>query len=97
MAFGEAMHIDRHSLTVFSESFVRFHLIFQLTKCFDYLSKYIRRTLNLPPFVVISHGKPTARVFHVAQLYDCLNLPHKDEDMILFVDSADGTEEIPSH
>jgi hypothetical protein len=28
MALGEAISIDRHSLTVFSESFVRFHLIF---------------------------------------------------------------------
>lgn len=28
IALGEAISIDRHSLTVFSESFVRFHLIF---------------------------------------------------------------------
>jgi hypothetical protein len=53
--------------------------------------------LNLPPFVTISPSKEVVgRVFHVAELYDCLKLPHNNEPMILFLDQADGTEEIPS-
>lgn len=96
ITLGEAISIDRHSLTVFSESFVRFHLIFQLSKCFDFLGDWVRTSLNLPPYVVISPNVATGRVFRVNQLYDCLKLDHKNEDMILLVDNADGTEEIPS-
>ena len=96
ITLGEAISIDRHSLTVFSESFVRFHLIFQLSKCFDYLSEWVRQSLKLPPYVVISPNKATGRVFHVKKIYDCLKINHNNEDMILLVDEADGTEEIPS-
>ena len=35
---GSRLSIDEHSLSVFSESFVRFHLVFQFSKCVDYLS-----------------------------------------------------------
>lgn len=33
---GDSLHMDRHSVMVFSESFIRFHLIFQFSKCLDY-------------------------------------------------------------
>ena len=33
---GDCLHMDRHSVMVFSESFIRFHLIFQFSKCLDY-------------------------------------------------------------
>jgi hypothetical protein len=47
--------------------------------------------------VTISPTKEVVgRVFHVKELYDCLQLPHNNEPMILFLDQADGTEEIPS-
>ena len=39
---GDKLHIDRHSVMVFSESFVRSHLIFQFSKCLDYCSANIR-------------------------------------------------------
>lgn len=32
---GSALHIDNHSVSVFSESFIRFHLVFQFSKCMD--------------------------------------------------------------
>lgn len=34
---GQKLHIDNHSVMVFSESFVRFHLVFQFSKCLDYI------------------------------------------------------------
>lgn len=42
LRLGQALSIDINSLTVFSESFVRFHLVFQLSKCLDYLNQSIR-------------------------------------------------------
>jgi len=36
---GDSLHMDRHSVTVFSESFIRFHLIFQFSKCLDYFQQ----------------------------------------------------------
>jgi hypothetical protein len=35
-------------------------------------------------------------VWHVAELYDCLKLDHQNQKMVVFLDQADGTEEIPS-
>lgn len=86
---------------VFSESFIRFHLIFQYSKCLDYFQHMIRQALNLPPYIVISQyrqakAKCEGRVFHVGALYDCLKKNHQNQPMILFLDEADGTEEIPS-
>ena len=51
---GDAIHIDRHSVSVFSESFVRFHLVFQFSKCMDAVAGFLRQALNLPPFITIS-------------------------------------------
>lgn len=79
---GDAINIDRHSVNVFSESFVRFHLIFQASKCFDYLQGQLRGILKLPPFITISQfsqgGACQGQVFHVRELYDCLKLPHNE-------------------
>jgi hypothetical protein len=36
------------------------------------------------------------RVFHVKELYDCLKVNHQNQKMVIFLDQADGTEEIPS-
>lgn len=39
---GDKLGLDQHSVMVFSESFVRSHLIFQFSKCVDYCSQTIR-------------------------------------------------------
>lgn len=98
---GDSLHMDRHSVMVFSESFIRFHLVFQFSKCLDYFQHMIRTVLKLPPYIVIGQyrqAKPKCegRIFHIGALYDCLKKDHKNQPMILFLDEADGTEEIPS-
>jgi hypothetical protein len=81
LRLGDSLQIDRNSVNVFSESFVRFHLIFQFSKCLDYLSASIRNILKLPPFIVIGQyklgGACQGRVFHLKELYDCLKVNHK--------------------
>jgi hypothetical protein len=41
-------------------------------------------------------GTCQGRVFHVRELYDCLKVNHQNQKMVIFLDQADGTEEIPS-
>jgi hypothetical protein len=57
LALGHAFNIDKHSIEVFSESFIRSHIIFQLSKLSDTVLGYCRQELKLPPFIVISPGR----------------------------------------
>ena len=54
IALGTAFKIDKKSVEVFSESFVRAHIIFQLSKLAEGILSYCRRSLKLPPFIIIS-------------------------------------------
>jgi hypothetical protein len=87
---------------VYSESLIRSHLVFQLSKITDALLAQLRKTLKTPPFLVISPGRANLRALgHVKQchsLADYLhveNLLSKSEQIILLLEYADGTEEIP--
>lgn len=57
MALGEAFKLDKKSVEVFSESFVRAHIIFQLSKLSEGVLGYCRKELKLPPYIIISQGK----------------------------------------
>jgi hypothetical protein len=54
LALGAAFKIEKKSVEVFSESFIRSHIIFQLSKLGDAVLGYCRRTLKLPPYIIIS-------------------------------------------
>lgn len=51
---GRVFKINDYSIQVFSESFIRSHLMFQFSKSLELAITYIRHTLNLPPFLIIS-------------------------------------------
>ena len=55
-AVGFSFGVDRPSIDVFSESFIRSHLMFQLAKGFEALLLKARATLNLPPLTLISQS-----------------------------------------
>ncbi len=74
---GDAFKIDKKSVEVFSESFVRAHIIFQLSKLADGILGYCRRELKLPPYIIISQGKKpeaTGALKYVAHLSDLLHV-----------------------
>ena len=53
----------------------------------------------MPPYVVVSNFKKdpngcSGQVLHANKLYDCAKVPDKT---LVFLEEADGTEEIPSH
>ncbi|TNV84808.1 hypothetical protein FGO68_gene14813 [Halteria grandinella] len=100
-ALGQAFSIPQQSVSVFSEGFIRSHLIFQLSKVSEMVLAQHRKILKLPPFVAISTGpnKPVlGQVKYCAHLSDLLHIqsllsPHSP--LLILLDSADGTEEIP--
>jgi hypothetical protein len=74
IALGHAFNIDKHSIEVFSESFIRSHIIFQLSKLAEGVLGYCRTELKLPPFIVISPGRVSQAeglvkyVYHLSDL-----------------------------
>ena len=91
--------ISYHSVEVFSESLIRSHLIFQLSKLLEILSAYIRRVLNLKPFSVINRGEAHGKLVHLLNLEGAFQKfeENKDSSLIAFVDQVTGDEEIPKY
>ena len=55
-SLGKAFGINHHSVSVFSESFVRSHLMFQMAKGLEFMVSEVRNALQLPPIVIVSMG-----------------------------------------
>ncbi|CDW77583.1 water chloroplastic-like [Stylonychia lemnae] len=51
---GKQFNVEKHSIEVYAESFVRSHLIFQFSKSLELVIQFIRKSLNLPPYIIIS-------------------------------------------
>jgi len=65
----------------------------------DMLSSILRKQLNMPPYVLVSQYKKdtlpcVGKTFHTSRLYECSSVK---DSTIVFLEEADGTEEIPSH
>eukprot|EP00347_Sterkiella_histriomuscorum_P002420 403368223 len=102
LELGKQFGIDRHAVEVFSESFVRSHIIFQFSKSLELVTQYLRKTLNLPPFIVISQGQAQTvqgNLKYCHSLYDLLHVQSliQNQQIIVLLETADGTEEIPSN
>jgi hypothetical protein len=100
LALGSAFEINQHSVQVFSESFVRSHIIFQLSKLAEGVLAYCRKVLKLPPFVIISSRSNLVygSLKFCYTLGDLLQVESllKGQKIIVLLESADGTEEIPT-
>lgn len=101
-ALGTAFNLNKESVEVFSESFIRSHLIFQLSKVAEQILFHLRRELKLPPYITISPGPKDGVIGSIKQCYHLNDLiqiesllgTSKNKYLIL-LDEADGTEEIP--
>lgn len=94
---GRVFRIDKHSVDVFSESFIRSHLMFQFAKSIETMLAWIRTSLNLPPFIIISpaQSKATGVTKFCSNIYEVLKDQHCQ--FVVFLENADGTEEIPAN
>ena len=95
---GNKLSINKKSVLVFVESFIRSNIIFQFSKCCDLLMTIIRDNLNLPPFNIINMGKVEGEFYYYENI-DSFNKANLDEshEKILFIENSDGTEEIPKN
>ena len=69
---GVALSINSESVRVYSESFIRSHLMFQVSKALEQLTSLIKRELKLPPFTIISMRPATGIVCKVKSIYDAI-------------------------
>ena len=96
--FGSKLNIDKRAVSVFVESFIRSNIVFQFSKCCDLLMTIIRDYLNLPPYNIINKGEVQGE-FYLFENIEEYNKQSIDEtnEKILFIENADGTEEIPKN
>ena len=74
--------------------------MFQLAKGLETLLKEVRSALQLPPLTVISQGPAKKTLFEgrlcrTADIYSCCEGDHPAASLVVCLDQADGTEEIP--
>ena len=96
-SFGHSFGVDKQSIDVFSESFIRSHLIFQMAKALETQHQMVRNSLQLPPMTLISLSSSklvSGTVMEVSDLTSNSNTFHGQS--VVFLQRADGTEEIPN-
>jgi hypothetical protein len=93
---GNKLNIDQRAVLVFVESFIRSNIVFQFSKCCDLLMTIIRDYLNLPPYNIINKGLVQGEFYYFENIdeYNKQNVSENNQK-ILFIENADGTEEIP--
>jgi phosphoglucan,water dikinase len=92
---GRALGVADHAIRVFSESDIRSHLLFQVSKLVTSLLRRIRGRLGLPDFDVLVSGQAEGRV-RVRRSLDALETG-VEESVVLVLASAAGDEEVPRH
>jgi len=90
---GHALGVPEHAIRVFSESHIRGHLVFQVSKVASALLRWLRRRLQLPAWDVLVGGCATGRVKALDTLDDLDR--SQSEPMIVLLKTAAGDEEIP--
>ena len=95
---GNKLNINQKSVLVFVESFIRSNIVFQFSKCCDLLMTIIRDYLNLPPYNIINKGSVEGEFYYFENIdeYNKQNISENNQK-ILFIENADGTEEIPKN
>jgi phosphoglucan,water dikinase len=90
---GNALGVSRHAIRLFSETDIRRHPVFQLSKLVSSLMKAVRASAGLQPWDTIVPGKVAGRVIFSPSLPDL----HDDQDkrVIALLERVEGEEEIP--
>jgi phosphoglucan,water dikinase len=94
LELGKALGVAEHSVRVFSESDIRSHLVFQVSKLADILSRRLREWLGLPPWDVIVAGRAIGRVTALGSLEEWKR--GGNGPAVVLLKNAAGDEEIPT-
>jgi phosphoglucan,water dikinase len=90
---GRALGVAEHAIRVFSESDIRSHIVFQVSRLADVLLRRVRERLRQPPWDVIVSGRAVGRATKLGSLEQ--QEAAVDGPSILLLKSAAGDEEIP--
>ncbi len=92
-SLGHALGVAAHAIKVFSESDIRSHPVFQVSKLVGLLLKSIRTLADIPAWDVIAPGSASGRLVAaqgIRYLTDAGNGP-----LIALLEEAEGEEDIP--
>jgi len=90
---GRALGAPDHAIRVFSESAIRSHVVFQVSKLVAGLLRRIRQQLKLPAWEVVVAGQAAGRVRLLASLEEWGQ--GQEEPAVILLKSAVGDEQIP--
>jgi phosphoglucan, water dikinase len=91
---GRVLGVGRLAIRVFTESEIRSHPVFQLSKLAEFLLRNIRKSAGLPPWDVIVPGKVSGRLEAAPGLSGLSADPGRH--IIALLDKVEGDEEIPA-
>ena len=89
---GRALGVPAAAVTVYAESEIRSHLVFQLAKLLALALTTLRLQAGLPRWEVIVPGRAFGRV---VQAPDLAALPGSQEAVVALIDRLQGDEEVP--
>lgn len=89
---GRALGVPEAAVTVYAESEIRSHLVFQLSKLLAVALRTLRRQAGLSRWEVIVPGRAFGRV---VQAPDLAALPGSQEAVVALIDRLQGDEEVP--
>lgn len=89
---GRALGVPEAAVTVYAESEIRSHLVFQLAKLLALALTTLRLQAGLPRWEVIVPGRAFGRV---VQAPDLAHLPGSQEAVVALIDRLQGDEEVP--
>ncbi|KAA8496669.1 Phosphoglucan, water dikinase, chloroplastic [Porphyridium purpureum] len=92
---GRALGIHEHALAVFAEAEIRSNIVFQMSRTVQVVLKKLRQMLKLPPWDVLMPGAATGKVLRKANI-ESLSDADLATQCILFLESAQGDEDIPA-
>jgi len=96
-AIGRGLGVDDHAAKVFVEAEVRASVVFQLSRVLSAAVKSAKKAMNAPPWSALQPGAATGKLVAYENIADLLNKisEHKDQNVIAFLNSAEGDEDIP--
>jgi phosphoglucan, water dikinase len=90
---GQALGVAEHAIRVFSESDLRSHLVFQISKLVSGLMRQVRERLQAPAWDVLVSGRAVGKLRVLSSLDEMKADP--PEPAIVILNSAAGDEEVP--
>ena len=92
---GQALAVEEQEVRVFSESELRSHLVFQVSKLVSGMLRRVREQLKAPNWDVLVGGRAAGKLIALSNLEELRG--NSSEKVIVLLNSAAGDEEVPKN